>query len=73
MELLYRYLHAFFFFPLQIFVSRKWGFTKFDREDFEDLLAKGRLKPDGVTVQYLPEHGPLNRWKKVQLELAGLA
>merc|ERR1711914_15501 len=41
----------------KIFVSKKWGFTKFDREDFEDLLAKGRVMPDGVTVQYLPEHG----------------
>ena len=33
----------------------------------------GRLRPDGVGVQYRPEHGPLKRWKKTQLELAGLA
>merc|ERR1712066_134424 len=53
----------------KIYVSRKWGFTKFDREDFETMLANGRLKPDGVSVQYKPEHGPLNAWKRTQLEL----
>ncbi|XP_045609032.1 large ribosomal subunit protein uL16 [Procambarus clarkii] len=57
----------------KIYVSRKWGFTKFDRDEYEELMASGRLFPDGVTVQYRPEHGPLLTWKKVQLELAGLA
>merc|ERR1712112_375316 len=56
----------------KIYISRKWGFTKFDREDFETMLANGRLKPDGVSVQYKPEHGPLNAWRKTQLELAGV-
>ncbi|KAG0722603.1 60S ribosomal protein L10 [Chionoecetes opilio] len=55
----------------KIYVSRKWGFTKFDREEYEDLMAKGRLFPDGVTVQYRPQHGPLAVWKRSQLELAG--
>merc|ERR1712236_66247 len=44
----------------KIYISSKWGFTKFEREDFETMLANGRLKPDGVSVQYKPEHGPLN-------------
>ncbi|KAK3849400.1 hypothetical protein Pcinc_043209 [Petrolisthes cinctipes] len=57
----------------KIYVSRKWGFTKFDREEYEELMASGRIFPDGVSVQYRPEHGPLHVWKKVQLELAGLA
>merc|ERR1712234_6516 len=57
----------------KIFVSQKWGFTKFHRDDFEGMLATGRVKPDGVGVQYMPEHGPLKVWKKTQLELAGLA
>ncbi|RXG61836.1 60S ribosomal protein L10, partial [Armadillidium vulgare] len=56
-----------------IFVSRKWGFTKYERNTYEDMMASGRLVPDGVTVKYRPEHGPLCHWKKVQLELAGLA
>ncbi|KAB7505555.1 60S ribosomal protein L10 [Armadillidium nasatum] len=57
----------------KIFVSRKWGFTKYERNTYEDMMASGRLVPDGVTVKYRPEHGPLCHWKKVQLELAGLA
>lgn len=61
------------YFISQIYVSRKWGFTKWDREEYEELMAVGRLFPDGVSVQYRPEHGPLLTWKKVQLELAGLA
>ncbi|KAK4294431.1 hypothetical protein Pmani_032944 [Petrolisthes manimaculis] len=27
----------------KIYVSRKWGFTKFDREEYEELLAIGRI------------------------------
>jgi len=57
---------------LQIYVSKKWGFTKWDREDYEKMRADGRLQPDGANVQYLPEHGPLSRWCKVQAELAGV-
>ncbi len=53
-------------------MSKKWGFTKWDREDYERLRDEGRLQPDGVTVKYLPEHGPLSEWCKVQAELAGL-
>ena len=35
-------------------------------------MAIGRIVPDGVSVQYRPEHGPLDKWKRTQLELAGL-
>ncbi len=51
---------------LQIVVSRKWGFTKFDRPVFETLRADGKLQPDGVGVKYLPDHGPLKDWAKRQ-------
>ena len=61
-----------FHFAFQIYISKKWGFTKFNREDYEDLRAKGRLQQDGSHVKYLPEHGPLSKWCKVQMELAGL-
>ncbi|KAB7506407.1 60S ribosomal protein L10 [Armadillidium nasatum] len=57
----------------KIYVSRKFGFTKYEREEFEAMMETGRLASDGVDVQYRPEHGPLRKWKKVQLELAGLA
>jgi len=45
-----------------VVVSRKWGFTKWDREDYETMRADGRLYPDGVNVQYVSGHGPLIRW-----------
>ncbi|XP_072043889.1 large ribosomal subunit protein uL16-like [Amphiura filiformis] len=51
----------------KIHISKKWGFTKFNREEFEEMRADGRLVNDGVGVQYLPNHGPLDRWRKRQL------
>ena len=53
----------------QIFVSRKWGFTKFDRDTYEELRADHRLRNDGANVQYLREHGPLKTWKRVRAAL----
>jgi hypothetical protein len=58
--------------PSQIYVSKKWGFTKWDREVYEKMRAEGRLRPDGANVKYLPEHGPLSEWCKVQAEIAGV-
>jgi large subunit ribosomal protein L10e len=57
----------------KIFVSKKFGFTKFERPEYEKLKGEGRLAMDGCIVKYRPEHGPLAEWKKVQHELAGLA
>merc|ERR1712209_326585 len=56
----------------KIFISKKWGFTKWDREVYEDMKAEGRLINDGANVKYMPEHGPLSRWCKIQAELHGL-
>lgn len=52
--------------PLQIYISNKWGFTKWTKEEFREMMQEGRLRPDGVGVQYLPEHGPLKAWKARQ-------
>jgi large subunit ribosomal protein L10e len=49
----------------KIFISKKWGFTKFDRDEFEKLREEKRFIPDGVGVQFLRNHGPLARWKKI--------
>jgi len=51
----------------KIYVSNKWGFTKFKRDEYEKLQSEHKLIPDGVGVQYRPDHGPLNAWKKRQL------
>lgn len=49
-------------------MSRKWGFTKWDREDFEKLKSEGTLISDGVGVQYKPNHGKLVDWKALTLK-----
>jgi large subunit ribosomal protein L10e len=50
----------------KIYISNKWGFTRFKREEYEKLLGENKLLYDGVSVQYLPDHGPLDAWKKRQ-------
>ncbi|CAD5231976.1 unnamed protein product [Bursaphelenchus xylophilus] len=45
-----------------VVVSRKWGFTKFDREDYEQYRKEGRVVPDGVHCKFIREHGPLAEW-----------
>ena len=47
---------------LQIFVSKKFGFTKWPRDVYTQMRQEGRLIPDGVSVQYKPEKGPLQAW-----------
>ena len=44
-----------------IFVSRKYGFTKLLKADFYKLQAEGKIVPDGVGVQVITNHGPLSR------------
>lgn len=48
----------------KIFVSKKWGFTKFDKEEYEKGRADGSIAPAGVHAKYYPNHGPLDAWKK---------
>ncbi|KAJ8318026.1 hypothetical protein KUTeg_003117 [Tegillarca granosa] len=47
----------------KIYVSKKWGFTKWEKPRYEEMRAEGRLVPDGVNVQYRPNKGPLSLWK----------
>jgi large subunit ribosomal protein L10e len=39
--------------------SNKWGFTKYEREDYARGRREGWIVPDGNSVKYLPEHGKL--------------
>ena len=57
------------FCSLQIFVSNKWGFTKWNREDYKEMRQSGKLTTDGVGVQYRPEKGPLSEWKNRMIKL----
>mmetsp|Transcript_3813 Transcript_3813/g.5966 ORF Transcript_3813/g.5966 Transcript_3813/m.5966 type:complete len:218 (-) Transcript_3813:183-836(-) len=43
----------------KIMRSNKWGFTKFDREEYVRGRKEGWIRADGVTVKYVSAHGPL--------------
>ncbi|XP_011008511.1 PREDICTED: 60S ribosomal protein L10-like isoform X1 [Populus euphratica] len=43
----------------KIIVSRKWGFTKFNRNDYLKLKAENKIMSDGVNAKLLGCHGPL--------------
>ena len=43
----------------KIVLSRKWGFTKWNRDDFLAKMEDGTLVSDGVSAKYIPAHGPL--------------
>nr|XP_013000350.1 60S ribosomal protein L10-like [Cavia porcellus] len=38
----------------KICISKKWGFTKFNVDEFEDMEAEKCLIPDGYGVKYTP-------------------
>merc|ERR1712121_131301 len=46
----------------KIYVSRKWGFTRWPREVYDDMRKSLHLTTDGVGCQYHPDHGPLKAW-----------
>jgi large subunit ribosomal protein L10e len=39
--------------------SKKWGFTKYEREVYAQMRADGSLELDGNHEKYSPNHGPL--------------
>jgi large subunit ribosomal protein L10e len=49
---------------VKIYVSKKWGFTKFERPLYETMKENAQLEPDGANVKYRPDHGPLTSWMK---------
>ena len=46
----------------KIHISKKWGFTKFNADEFENMVAEKRLIPDCCAVKYIPNRGPLDKW-----------
>ncbi|KFO25061.1 60S ribosomal protein L10 [Fukomys damarensis] len=46
----------------KIYISKKQGFTKFNADKFEDIVAKKYLIPDGRGVKCILNHGPLDKW-----------
>ncbi|XP_060039397.1 large ribosomal subunit protein uL16-like [Erinaceus europaeus] len=47
----------------KIHISKKWGFTKFKADEFEDMVAEKCLIPDGCGVKYIPNRDPLDKWR----------
>ncbi|CAI9152480.1 unnamed protein product [Rangifer tarandus platyrhynchus] len=47
----------------KIHISKKWGFTKFNADEFENMVAEKRLIPDGCGVTYVPNRGTLDKWR----------
>ncbi|KAK2084052.1 60S ribosomal protein L10 [Saguinus oedipus] len=47
----------------KIHISKKWGFFKFNANEFEDIVAEKQLIPDVCGVKYIPNHGPLDKWQ----------
>ena len=47
----------------KIHISKKWRFTKFNADEFENMVADKRLLPDGCGVKYIPNRGPLDTWR----------
>jgi large subunit ribosomal protein L10e len=43
----------------KIMRSNKWGFTKFDREEYVRGRKEGWIVPEGASVKYIAEHGLL--------------
>uniref|UniRef100_A0A2R9AMB1 Uncharacterized protein n=1 Tax=Pan paniscus TaxID=9597 RepID=A0A2R9AMB1_PANPA len=45
----------------KVHISKKGGFTKFDADEFEDMVAEKQLIPDGCGIKYIPNRGPLDK------------
>jgi large subunit ribosomal protein L10e len=43
----------------KIVLSRKWGFTKYNRDVFQAGIESRRLIPEGSNAKYCPDKGPL--------------
>ncbi|ODV92649.1 hypothetical protein CANCADRAFT_90082 [Tortispora caseinolytica NRRL Y-17796] len=43
----------------KIIVSKKWGFTSLDRDDYVSRRQAGEVKQDGAYVKFLQKRGPI--------------
>ena len=44
----------------KIVVSKKWGFTKWTREEYAEMRQSGKLVPAGSIAKCIPDHGKLD-------------
>eukprot|EP01071_Lankesteria_metandrocarpae_P003297 Lankesteria_metandrocarpae@DN2876_c0_g1_i1.p1 len=48
----------------RVFVSDKWGFTRFTAEEYNDWKEKGRIVSDGNNCKWISSRGPLSQFLK---------
>lgn len=53
----------------KIIVSKKWGFTNVNKEDYGKLKEDKRVLQDGAYVQFIRPKGPLEQNLKNQLRV----
>eukprot|EP01110_Echinostelium_bisporum_P013344 TRINITY_DN8931_c0_g1_i1.p1 TRINITY_DN8931_c0_g1~~TRINITY_DN8931_c0_g1_i1.p1 ORF type:complete len:215 (+),score=93.28 TRINITY_DN8931_c0_g1_i1:44-688(+) len=49
----------------KIVLSKKWGFTRFSREQYTEYRQQNRIIPDGAFCKFVSNHGPLANLKSV--------
>ncbi|KAE9387786.1 ribosomal protein L10e [Gymnopus androsaceus JB14] len=54
--------------PTKIIVSKKWGFTSVNKEEYLQLKADKKVLQDGAYVQYIKAKGPLEQNLKNSLK-----
>lgn len=54
----------------KVFVSEKWGFTKFTKEDYKKHQQAGRIVPDGALCRWINGRGPLAKTFPAAAEIA---
>lgn len=47
----------------KIRISKKWGFTESNAQEFEDMMAGKQLIPNVHGVKHIPNRGPLDKWR----------
>lgn len=45
----------------KVFVSGKWGFTRFTKEEYKRWKDEGRIVSDGVSCKWISSKGPLSK------------
>ncbi|KAJ9477807.1 60S ribosomal protein L10 [Pseudozyma hubeiensis] len=54
----------------KIIISKKWGFTNMNREQYAEAKQSNRILKDGCYLQYINNHGPLEQNLRLQARVA---
>lgn len=44
----------------KVFVSEKWGFTRFTKDEYKKYQSEGRIVSDGITCKWINGRGKLS-------------